>query len=245
MPKPVVGTELGKLKSKGQQESRIGRFLGPAKQVVRSLSPSYSSGSASQQARKPSPSTVAQSAPGSTSPRSLPPPESENHRQTATVLPVQLPTTPDSLVSPTLPRPAGGGRGAHHEHQTHLIPASSERQTGGDIWSEAFKLLSEEYKKDLDSLDKLDILQKLFAISKEAQEKNLEKQFKIKWGDKEIDVREKAESFVRWLNKFKQIGDIAVQYDPIHAVLPWAGVRFILMVSDPIQLLRAMILIAT
>jgi len=33
--------------------------------------------------------------------------------------------------------------------------------------------------------------------------------------------------------QLKEIGDIVVQYDPVHAVLPWAGVRFIPMVCDP------------
>ena len=32
-------------------------------------------------------------------------------------------------------------------------------------------------------------------------------------------------------NKFKELGDIAVQYDTGHASLPWAGIRFILQVT--------------
>jgi hypothetical protein len=37
---------------------------------------------------------------------------------------------------------------------------------------------------------------------------------------------------VKWIDLFKQVGDVAVQYDPVHAVLPWAGVRFLLQVCD-------------
>lgn len=33
------------------------------------------------------------------------------------------------------------------------------------------------------------------------------------------------------VNKFKEIGDVAVQYDPSHAALPWVGVRMVLQVS--------------
>ena len=109
-----------------------------------------------------------------------------------------------------------------------------EQQRTNDLWSKAYSQLQEEYKKDLDKLDKLDIIQKLFAIAKQAEEDNLATQFKLKWGDKVIDVREKAEGFVGWLHKFKEIGDIVVQYDPVHAALPWAGVRYILMVSGPL-----------
>lgn len=33
-----------------------------------------------------------------------------------------------------------------------------------------------------------------------------------------------------WINKFMTVGDIAVQYDPGHAALPWALIRFLLKV---------------
>jgi len=55
---------------------------------------------------------------------------------------------------------------------------------------------------------------------------------KLKWGDKEIDMQETADRLVGWITKFKEVGDIAVQYDPVHAALPWAGVRFILLVRS-------------
>jgi len=107
---------------------------------------------------------------------------------------------------------------------------SGGQRGANGLWSKAYKQLPEEYKKDLDNLDKLDIIQKLFAIAKQVAEQNSAKELTLKWGDKEINVREKAEGFLSCLNKFKEIGDIVMQYDPVHAALPWAGVRFILMV---------------
>jgi hypothetical protein len=44
-------------------------------------------------------------------------------------------------------------------------------------------------------------------------------------------LRDVAEKVIAWLNTFKQVGDVAVQYDPGHAPLPWAGVRFLLEVG--------------
>ena len=111
---------------------------------------------------------------------------------------------------------------------------SDNQQRSNDLWSKAYTQLPEEYKKDLDKLDKLDVLQKLLATAKQAEEENAAKPYKLKLGDQEIDVREKAQAFMGWLNKFKEIGDIVVQYDPVHAALPWAGVRLILMVCDPL-----------
>lgn len=46
-----------------------------------------------------------------------------------------------------------------------------------------------------------------------------------------IIIRDVLDKIAFWINKFKEIGDIAVQYDPTHASLPWAGVRFLLQVS--------------
>lgn len=37
---------------------------------------------------------------------------------------------------------------------------------------------------------------------------------------------------VFWLSKFKDVGDIAVNFDPVHASLPWAGIRFLLQVRE-------------
>lgn len=35
---------------------------------------------------------------------------------------------------------------------------------------------------------------------------------------------------VKLVDLFQQVGDPAVQYDPVHAALPWAGVRCLLQV---------------
>lgn len=34
------------------------------------------------------------------------------------------------------------------------------------------------------------------------------------------------------MNKFKDVGDAIMQYDPGHAALPWAGIRMILQASS-------------
>jgi predicted nicotinamide N-methyase len=40
-----------------------------------------------------------------------------------------------------------------------------------------------------------------------------------------------ATKIIAWLDKFKQVGNMVVQYDPHHFALPWAGVRFLLEVQ--------------
>lgn len=44
-------------------------------------------------------------------------------------------------------------------------------------------------------------------------------------------VRESVEQTVSIINKFLAVGDVAASFDPVHAALPWAAVRFVLVVS--------------
>jgi hypothetical protein len=47
-----------------------------------------------------------------------------------------------------------------------------------------------------------------------------------------VRLQDTADKVIAWLDKFKAIGDIAVNADPIHAGLPWAGVRILLQVQS-------------
>ena len=49
--------------------------------------------------------------------------------------------------------------------------------------------------------------------------------------EEEIVLQVVGMKILRWVDKFKQIGDTIVQYDPVHAALPWAGFRFLLQVD--------------
>lgn len=57
--------------------------------------------------------------------------------------------------------------------------------------------------------------------------------FKKPNGDTVI-VRHLLEKIAAWVKTFQSVGDVAVQFDPIHAALPWAAFRFLLqtVVSD-------------
>lgn len=43
-----------------------------------------------------------------------------------------------------------------------------------------------------------------------------------------IILRDVCEKVVSWIEKFVAVGDMVIQYDPGHAALPWAAVRFLL-----------------
>lgn len=59
----------------------------------------------------------------------------------------------------------------------------------------------------------------------------LDKRWKWTIGGQEIVLRDEADKLVGWLNRFKSVGDIASNADPIHAGLPWAGIRLLLEVG--------------
>jgi hypothetical protein len=46
-----------------------------------------------------------------------------------------------------------------------------------------------------------------------------------------VIVRDLFEKISHYVRKFTDVVDVAVQYDPAHAALPWAAVRFFLQVS--------------
>jgi hypothetical protein len=71
------------------------------------------------------------------------------------------------------------------------------------------------------------------TILKAVQDKRLkcvEERWKVTFHGHEVVLSNVADRVCVWLNKFKQIGDIAVNADPVHAGLPWAGVRLLLQV---------------
>ena len=102
------------------------------------------------------------------------------------------------------------------------------------MWEKAVEELGDDDKKQIDcsGLDKGTVVSDLLVVVEERKRLCADKLWKYKKRDGEVVVlRDQLEKVIKWVNKFKEIGDVAVQYDPYHAALPWAGVRFILQVS--------------
>jgi hypothetical protein len=102
-----------------------------------------------------------------------------------------------------------------------------------DLWALAAAELSDEDHNNIDFScpDKLDILSDLHAITEQCRQDCIKK----RWGytrksGETVVFRDLFSRVIRWIDIFKQVGDAAVQYDPVHAALPWAGVRFLLQV---------------
>ncbi|KAE8444754.1 hypothetical protein EG329_014314 [Mollisiaceae sp. DMI_Dod_QoI] len=109
-----------------------------------------------------------------------------------------------------------------------------------ELWSEALAKLSAEEQKAIQGLQsasgtRLSLSEnrtnELLDLAKSVQKKCEENSSKFEFRGKELIVRDIAGKIIFWLSKFKEVGDIAVNVDPVHAGLPWAGVRFLLQVA--------------
>lgn len=62
------------------------------------------------------------------------------------------------------------------------------------------------------------------------------KKWTLTFGGRTITLKDEAEKIIGWLDRFKAVGDIAANADPVHVGLPWAGIRLLLEVRpDPLH----------
>lgn len=111
-------------------------------------------------------------------------------------------------------------------------PVPSRKDYWGDALSSLEKYKQSRIKQEL--LNKEDLISWpdiIAGICRREQDGRQKKERKLRFAGREIDLRKMMDSWTEFLDKIKQIGDVAVNADPIHAGLPWAAVRFILTVS--------------
>lgn len=59
------------------------------------------------------------------------------------------------------------------------------------------------------------------------------KRWQFAFRGRNVLLRDVADKVLRWLDRFKPVGDVVANVDPLHAGLPWAGIRMILEVQYP------------
>lgn len=102
------------------------------------------------------------------------------------------------------------------------------------LWDQAVAALKDKDKQNIDfqRSDKYAILADILEEVQKKKQACIERRLKYKRKNGEFVVLyDVYEKMVKWVTKFKEVGDIAMQYDPGHAALPWAAaVRFFLQV---------------
>ncbi|KAI0402123.1 hypothetical protein F4802DRAFT_577281 [Xylaria palmicola] len=114
-------------------------------------------------------------------------------------------------------------------------PPTDQSHIQPDLWAEAIATLSDDDRTWIQSItgdasvsvpDRVD---EMIILATQQQLQCETANWKaIHIGDYEISLDDAASKIIVWLHKFKEIGDVVVQYDPVHAALPWAAARFIL-----------------
>jgi hypothetical protein len=105
-----------------------------------------------------------------------------------------------------------------------------------NLWEEALETLAEEEKSKYQGLvskgsGHITILDDILLATTEKKEQCIEKRWKISIRGRIVVLSDVLAKLAIWINKFVAVGDNAVQYDPGHAALPWAAIRFILKAS--------------
>lgn len=104
------------------------------------------------------------------------------------------------------------------------------------ILNNALRLLSEDERETLKpfilpSVDDVNVaLEQCSTAAKEKRRDCLQKRWTFTVRGHEIILKDQADKVVYWLDRFKAVGDVAVNADPVHAGLPWAGIRLLLEV---------------
>jgi hypothetical protein len=108
------------------------------------------------------------------------------------------------------------------------------RRPSQDLWQRALDALDDKLKSSLNfpKSSKHDVLKKALKSAEEKKELCLRRRWTFERRGQVVILRDVVEKIIRWLENFRAVGDVAVQYDPGHASLPWAGVRFLLSVCN-------------
>ncbi|KAI4122117.1 MAG: hypothetical protein LQ338_005993 [Usnochroma carphineum] len=105
-----------------------------------------------------------------------------------------------------------------------------------DLWSNALKNLTRTEQDCIKShLHESSEPEKLLLVSQAKRDETWKNRLSVKRRNGEkLFIYDIFGKIAKWIEKFVSIGDVAVQYDPAHAALPWAAVRFVLQacISD-------------
>jgi hypothetical protein len=145
-----------------------------------------------------------------------------------------------------LPSPDQGNASSEETKKSGQISRTQSAKASrgnGELWDKALRQLQES-KKDRDIVSIVEGMAKNLADDNANAEgtpstaKSLAEDIKqrmeqeIESQQHDSETRRYVEKTVSVLNKFVSVGDVAVNFDPVHAALPWAAVRFVLVVSS-------------
>jgi len=154
--------------------------------------------------------------------------------QTLTSSTAPPPGSPSTTSSSTLV--AAHSPNASTAFSTPSPQVTSDPSSNRQLLSNALKRLSDRDQATLQdhilpNSNDIDLaLRQALDAAEAKQQSCIEKRWTFTFAGRPVTLQEEADKVIRWLNRFKTVGDIAVNVDPMHAGLPWAGIRLLLEV---------------
>ena len=104
------------------------------------------------------------------------------------------------------------------------------------LWHEALKKLDPEKQSAIRGLavsveqtsSPAGLIENVYNDVREKRSQCEAKRWKLSFRGREVILRDVADKVATRISKFKEIGDVVANVDPLHAGLPWAGMRFVL-----------------
>ncbi|RMZ87273.1 hypothetical protein DV736_g5503, partial [Chaetothyriales sp. CBS 134916] len=104
-----------------------------------------------------------------------------------------------------------------------------------DLWERAKGKLAEHERGVLEANIKIgatkDILADVHTVVEEKQKLVADKMWKINFGGRKIVLRDLVGKIAGWITTFQDVGEFIAGLDPVHCVLPWAGIK-LFVISD-------------
>jgi hypothetical protein len=125
---------------------------------------------------------------------------------------------------------------AQHPHRSAAGSPAAQLSTSStpptsELWKSAAENLTAQQREVLAfEGDGVKLPNEVIKLAISKRDMCIEKQWKIKVNGKSIVLRDVAEKIFRWIDRFKAVGDLGTQFDPVHSALPWAAFRFLLQV---------------
>ena len=153
--------------------------------------------------------------------------------------------TPDQTPRTTADSSVGSRAVSSADHTTNSTysstpnaVSSSPKWPSRDLWEKARQRLSENDRKIIHdhvgsiSAGDVTVPNTLLEVAKEKQKICEDKRWNFEFGGRKIRLQNVADRVILWLDKFKTVVDVAINADPLHAGLPWAGIKFLLLVCN-------------
>ena len=116
-------------------------------------------------------------------------------------------------------------------------PINTFAPPGNGILEDALKALDHEQEKTIrellppGSVDVDAAFDEAHDRATQLQQSCASKTLHWNYKGRQIYVHNQADKILQFLDKFKSVGDVVANVDPVHVGLPWAGIRVILEVG--------------